>query len=351
MFSVSGLDLSYSTFANTFSPSLFETAATKGDDLFTINSPFGGVWRLGDGNDTINAGSSWDYIFGGSGTDRLIVDRAFSDASFSSRFSSVTVTTQEGRDELSSIELVQFNDRTVGLTVGSASNETLNGDNRAATSHDVLLGGIGSDTINGYSGNDLLLGEDGNDTLSGQRGNDTLQGGEGDDRLMGGFNADRLFGDSGADTLLGGNGWDRLEGGAQADRLFGGGGADTLKGGSGPDLLNGGSGDDLLLGGGGNDILIGGTGRDELLGQTGDDRLTGGAYADTFVFNQGYGNDTITDFSAGQDLIEIRSGANGLADLTFTAMGDDVQITFANVTILVENIALADLDNAENFLF
>ncbi|MEC8573166.1 MAG: calcium-binding protein, partial [Pseudomonadota bacterium] len=63
------------------------------------------------------------------------------------------------------------------------------------------------------------------------------------------------------------------------------------------------------------------------------------------------GNDTITDFSVGQDRIKIGRGADGLDDLTFNTLGDDIQITFADVTILVENTTLAELDNADNFLF
>lgn len=48
--------------------------------------------------------------------------------------------------------------------------------------------------------------------------------------------------------------------------------------------------------------LVGGSGDDVLIGRTGD-RLTGGAGDDHFVFNAGFGKQTITDFTPGSDQI------------------------------------------------
>ncbi|UWQ38909.1 calcium-binding protein [Leisingera aquaemixtae] len=378
VYTASGLDVSFTKYSNSYSTSSFEEEATKGNDLFSINSTRSSTWKLGDGNDTINAGSGWDYIYGGSGTDRLIVDGAFSNASFSSSFSRIILDGPDGRDTLNSIEFVQFSDRTVSLTAGTSYANTLNGDNRTATSHDVLLGGSGNDSLNGYSGHDLLLGEDGNDKISGHSGSDTLRGGNGNDTLLGGLDADSLFGDGGNDNLAGGDamdtlsgesgddtlngdggndvlsgqsGNDLLDGGKGRDKLLGGTGIDTLKGGNGADTLAGGGGDDTLSGGTGGDRLRGGGGRDVLVGQKGDDLLTGGGRADTFVFHKGQGNDTITDFTAGQDHIQIGRGASRLGQLDFETQGDDVLVSFADVTILVEDISLAQLQDADNFLF
>jgi Ca2+-binding RTX toxin-like protein len=67
------------------------------------------------------------------------------------------------------------------------------------------------------------------------------------------------------------------------------------------DHLSGGSHADILNGFGGNDVLD---------GHGGDDRLTGGGGSDTFVFDTklGTGNvDTITDFSHGQDHIDLQN--------------------------------------------
>jgi Ca2+-binding RTX toxin-like protein len=122
-------------------------------------------------------------------------------------------------------------------------------------------------------------------------------------------------------------------------------------GNNGRDVLRGDGGDDLILGGRGADTLFGSDGADRLIGQTGNDRLTGGSHADTFVFSRGHGHDTITDFRIGEDMIEITRGANGLQQLGFLEQGSDVRISFANVSILVENVTLSDLMDADNFLF
>ena len=65
------------------------------------------------------------------------------------------------------------------------------------------------------------------------------------------------------------------------------------------------------------------------MGTAGDDTLEGGAGADTFVFDpeDGSGNDTITDFTQGEDLIDLSafSTISGFSDLTFTS--DDEGVT------------------------
>ncbi|WP_193371565.1 type I secretion C-terminal target domain-containing protein [Pelagibius marinus] len=68
-------------------------------------------------------------------------------------------------------------------------------------------------------------------------------------------------------------------------------------------LLEGLGGDDVLLGSDEADTLDGGAGDDLLNGGAGDDVLTGGADADTFAFSYGgsFEEDTVTDFSLGED--------------------------------------------------
>lgn len=74
----------------------------------------------------------------------------------------------------------------------------------------------------------------------------------------------------------------------------------ALNGNKGANILDGQAGNDSLFGGLGMDVLKGGDGNDWLSGGNGSDSMTGGLGADLFVFNKGFGTDTITDFSASQ---------------------------------------------------
>lgn len=291
----------------------------SGDDqiagLNGLDTLFGG-----NGEDTIYGGSGRDYIDGGDGSDLL---RGESD-----------------------------ND----LIHGGDGNDQLQGDR----GNDTLLGGTGIDVLLGGSGNDRILGEDGDDTVKGGHGSDTIAGGSGRDRIEGGGGSDSIHGGDGNDTISGQNGADilfgrlhndRLLGGRGNDQMHGNHGNDTLLGGEGHDTLSGGSGNDTLLAGSGHDRLQGSSGNDRIAGQRGDDTLTGGRGDDIFVFNRGHGDDVITDFTAGDDHIRILNGADNLADLTFETQGADVLVSFADVSILVEDITLAALQDADNFLF
>ena len=175
---------------------------------------------------------------------------------------------------------------------GTPGNDILDG----TQIDDDIFGGNRPDRLNGRGGEDFIQGGNGDDTLSGGRGDDALFGGSGNDRLTGG---------EGSDFLTGGRGNDFLAGGDRADDLFGNRGNDTINGGNGNDFINGGRGNDNLSGGNGQDAIIGGRGNDTINGGTGNDILTGNAGSDTFVFREGSGFDTITDFSSGRDRIDL----------------------------------------------
>jgi serralysin len=76
-------------------------------------------------------------------------------------------------------------------------------------------------------------------------------------------------------------------------------------GSTGKDKFTGFNKADTLHGEGGADTLGGGKGNDTIFGDAGNDKLSGGKGIDTFVFEAGDGNDTISDFGNGADLINF----------------------------------------------
>jgi Ca2+-binding RTX toxin-like protein len=125
---------------------------------------------------------------------------------------------------------------------------------------------------------------------------------------FGGAKGRTLRGTAATNNLTGTAKNDILRGLGGNDRLKGLGGNDRMDGGTGNDRMDGGSGNDQLTGGDGVDTLLGGNGNDVLLGGIGADSLTGGAGADLFVFNSlSEAGDTITDFAAAEDLIDLRA--------------------------------------------
>lgn len=229
-----------------------------------------------------------------------------------------------------------------------------------------LTGAVTPDNMVGGNGDDVISGLGGEDTISGGAGDDVIRGGKQEDVLSGGAGDDRLFGQRNADVLNGGAGDDILNGGGGNDIANGGSGDDFVKGGTREDVLNGGRGDDrifgnsfsdVLNGGAGDDSLNGGGGADVLNGGSGDDTLKGGNGRDEFIFANGHGDDIIQDFNArgNNDQINLQSlsGFNNINNVmnAASASGGDVLIqTGNNSSILLENVAMADLD-ASDFLF
>ncbi len=220
------------------------------------------------------------------------------------------------------------------------------------------------DAIFGGNGNDSLYGGNGYDTLSAGAGNDYIDGGYGDDSLIGGSGNDifaittRQFGNdtitdftqgqdkidlsflhigdlaalqsfmsqSGVNTVIS----LKYDGDAESitikgvvpgaltasDFIFNTAiTALTVSATSYPDAIFGGNGNDSLFGGDGYDTLSGGAGNDYLDAGSGDDSLIGGAGNDIFAFTaRQFGNDTITDFTQGQDKIDL--SVLHVADLT-----------------------------------
>ena len=164
-----------------------------------------------------------------------------------------------------------------------------------------------------------------------------------------------MLGDSGDNDLADGDGSNTVLGGEGKDAIEGQGGNDDLFGEEGDDTVDGGAGSDRLFGGEGDDTLDGGTEDDFLHGGEGDDTLTGGAGADVFAFGAECGFDTITDFTDGEDKIDL-SALEGIAsfdDLNVATYGATTVIdltSYGGGTIRLENTIADDLDAAD-FVF
>jgi Ca2+-binding RTX toxin-like protein len=265
----------------------------------------------GDGNDLVISGlgqgprgGAAERLVGGSGTDKLIIDR--SDLSLGFMFDIIVedTTTMLDGTRLSGFEQMEFrsgfgNDVLAGGDLADLISASAGSDSvRGRGGNDTLLGGSGADDIDGGSGNDLIIGDEGIDALDGGDGNDTIDGGTqadnlsggiGDDVLSGGFDADGLDGGSGSDSLYGGSGTDNINGGSENDLITGDDGIDVLDGGAGNDTVDGGTQSDNLFGGEGDDLLIGGLGNDQMEGGWGDDVMDGGTASD--IMSGGQGND------------------------------------------------------------
>ncbi|MCY4120445.1 MAG: hypothetical protein OXG72_05930, partial [Acidobacteria bacterium] len=205
---------------------------------------------------------------------------------------------------------------------------------------DVLVGGMGADTLKGGAGSkdvanyqmsddevmiDLTMKDGAARTqkgghaegdklydiewVHGSMHDDTLKGvdwvaaGQGDDTTSADDNtpymsgANKLVGHQGDDHIMGG---DELEadatddaGTTDLDETVNKAAGDTLFGGMGDDTIEGQGGNDKIMGGADNDELMGGSGKDTIYGGMGNDTLDGGAGestadaadADVYVFD------------------------------------------------------------------
>jgi len=265
-------------------------------------------------------------------------------------------------------------------------------------------------TLFGYGGADTLLGGAGNDYIymdAADLSGGNVQGGAGYDYLInqGGtalsvllvsHGAEGFFGSSAAETIsaaglttfttiFSGGGADTITGSAQGDSIYLTNSFASVNAGAGYDYVIyepldgtgaanwnlaamnaegaiGRDGNDTfnaagvttfatLYGYGGNDTMTGGAFDDVFYGGTGNDTMTGNAGNDRFVFETGWGSDTITDFAAGADRLIMRaSGLTSFAQLSVTQSGADTLVTFGSQQIRLSNINAATID-ASSFQF
>ncbi|WP_173006101.1 DUF4214 domain-containing protein [Labrenzia sp. THAF82] len=310
----------------------------------------------GAGNDVLVGNSGDDTLIGGAGSDTL-TGGAGNDTIYYGYGDIVKIAgTNNARDVGGAgidtmIVEAGSHFQTGGLSwygferfIGAEKDDTVHGNYSNVDYY--LNGGAGNDVLVGNSGDDTLIGGAGSDTLTGGAGNDTIYYGYGDIVKIAGTNNARDVGGAGIDTMIveagshfqtGGLSWYGFERfiGAEKDDTVHGNHSDVdyyFDGGAGDDLFKGNAGNDTFIGGLGNDILTGGTG------------------SDTFVFNDASGNDYITDFTDGEDLIRIESGATSFADLILEAVGSDAHILFGTTEISMKSVQLSSLDQ-DDFLF
>ena len=379
-----------------------QTNGTAGDD--TINGATStGIYQdliyAGDGNDTINAGSSADIVYGEAGND-IIDSGSGSDTAYGGTGND-TITSGGGIDTFYGDD---GDDILTGArySYGGAGTDTITG----SSYNDEIYGGAGDDVYygtNGYDNYHIYAG-DGRDTIynSGTLANNiytdvnledldlTRQGVNGNDITLHIDNntsftmtemlnqsssyISRIYaangniylsgltlevtGSSSADTFLpftnsgfsyyriyAGDGDDIITGGNQNDTIYGEGGNDTITTGNGNDTVYGGDGNDTITSTGGSDILYGDAGNDTLQGTymhggLGDDILIASAGSTNYYINTGEGHDTIQ----GEDtsgLNKIYVDVN-LADVTLSRdlnSQDDVIVHLDNNTsICVEDL-------------
>jgi Ca2+-binding RTX toxin-like protein len=180
--------------------------------------------------------------------------------------------------------------------------------------------------LGGTSGDDIMISGIGDDTLWGDEGNDRLDGGYGDDNIRGGAGDDIITDSGGVDNIQGGDGNDVIQGGGGGDLILGGFGKDFISTGEDNSEAFGGAGDDFILGNKSNEQDIGNEGDDWIEKGTSD-----GAPGDNF---DPLGNDPIpgndifigdgeNDKFIGEGGDDIMVGSTGLTDRFFGASGFD----------------------------
>ncbi len=177
---------------------------------------------------------------------------------------------------------------------------------------DIIIAGIGDDTIHGDGGNDRLEGGYGNDIINGGAGDDIIKDTGGDDNIKGGDGNDVVH--SGPESrsrprrarqrlhlpryrrrseVFAGEGDDFIYGNKNAERILGNEGSDWIETGTfdgapgdnfdevfsrdgidGHDVFLGDGGFDEFIGEGGHDIMVGSAGRGKMVGMSGFDWAT-----------------------------------------------------------------------------
>ncbi|SIN91303.1 Hint domain-containing protein [Vannielia litorea] len=354
---------------NTATFSEIEAVVTgSGNDVVTGGAGNQTVYT-GAGNDSIALGAGNDAIYAGTGDDTITLGEGFGVD---------TIVGGEGGETAG--DLLDAGAMTSGVTVTYAGTEsgTLAQGANAATFSEIerVVTGSGNDTVDATAatgGVNLATGA-GNDTISLGTGDDVLDAGTGSDvvSVFDGFGNDTLLGGEGGETLIFGGlavGDVLMADGLTSDVTLTFTGAEAGTIGDGTDTLSFGefetvalgSGDDTVIGSAGSEVFDTGAGSDTVnagagndtygLGSTGDFATPDGD-ADTVVFADGDGQDTVYFFDAptpigdgtftGIDQIDV----SGMTD----AGGDPVSVHDVVVSDDGSGNALLTFPNGESLL-
>jgi Ca2+-binding RTX toxin-like protein len=211
----------------------------------------------------------------------------------------------------------------IGDTInGGAGDDIING---GGSYYATIDGGVGADTMTGGSGQ-------GNTYEVDNMGDVIIETADGGRDYVRSALSTYTLGDYVEDGWIVGDTWGgtgaSLNGNSLNNSLSGGLCNDTLSGGGGNDFLNGGDGNDALSGGDGNDVLTGGWGIDKLTGGTGADRFNYDHIGELSPTGQW---DTITDFKTSEldkiDLLGVDANTALSGDQAFTFLGSVATFT------------------------
>ncbi|MEY8098156.1 calcium-binding protein [Falsihalocynthiibacter sp. S25ZX9] len=110
---------------------------------------------------------------------------------------------------------------------------------------------------------------------------------------------------------------------------------ETRTGTGGNDTITGSASDDILFGANGDDEISGGAGDDILMDGSGVDQLRGGAGHDTFILSEDGQRDTILDFDATLDILDLSGFTlfRSIEQLTVTTTSSGALLTFGEEVI------------------
>jgi Ca2+-binding RTX toxin-like protein len=346
------------------------------------------VYTRGDGNDTVNETTGSIYFSGwsdqvllhGITTSAVHMERSVNDlvvvvgetSTGAGDGGRITLLGTGDDNQQNGIESVVFDDGTTWSKAQLKQNYLAWS---ASSGNDTITAFNGTETLEGGHGNDTLIGGEGNDTYVYTRGDgdDTVDETTGSIYFSGSNDRVLVHNVAVSATHVERSGSDLILVVDESSTGAGDGGRITLSATGVDNQQNGIESvvfDDgttrskaqlrdgaWMLGTSGNDTITGTSTADRIIGLAGNDTLTGGGASDIFVFNVGFGKDTITDFTAGAgsvDVIQLNTSvfANFAAvTAAATQVGSDTLITYdANNTLTLKNVAMSSL-HQDDFTF